>query len=150
MTNPKPPLQPGDRVRCYADYLSVNGSDGTVKEYSDRGSVQVEMDNKSLGVGVFHPKQCRRIKKKQPEVKPERVERWISAIAAHDSIVTHRSPVGIAEPIHLQEVKPGEFITSKEKLYAAWGSVKGRPDLYKYPEMQFKVLCKALGLEETK
>lgn len=94
----------GDRVAVYGPERDV----GTISEVNGRGFVRMDPDDNNFDTNWFHPKQCRRL------VKKERRRVWV-VFAEH---ISQRDML-IADPLHIWE--PGErqraveFIEVKKK-----------------------------------
>lgn len=175
MTNPKPPLQPGDRVRLIGHSVMgklVEGCKGTVNDLAptnsvEPGCIEVSLDNS--GDVLVTRSQCIRLKKKQPEVKPEqpRRQKWMNVHDRGEFFLDSEGEAGkwkntaeFIRTVHLQEIREGESIcppgsvpVSREALAKAfsaidrlYGNDRATPEV----EEWFVNFCKALNLPETK
>lgn len=106
----------------------------------------------------FHPKQVRRLRKKEKPKEEGRASGWISGLAPESPIggyLLHSSPVGLGLPIKLVELRPGEIPVSREALAKAFVALddkygKSRTIVDLRGEAWFPEFCKSLGLEDSK
>lgn len=165
MTNPKPPLQPGDRVRAF--YCLGGKPKGTVREVSACGEIISFTADEDGTTRQAHVKACRRLKKKQPEVKPEqpRRQKWMNVHDRGEFFLDSEGEAGkwkntaeFIRTVHLQEIREGESIcpkgsvpVSRESLARAYGAAFGeREGDMAENRSAFIRMIKHLNLKETK
>ncbi len=156
MTSPKPPLKPGDRVAVYGTNVLKTApherKTGTVigggKSGNSEHFVNVDLDGGEKHC-TFHAQQCRRLKAKprpQQEGK-ERLQYWV--LDTGKTVNFSREPVPKFN--HVQEVREGERVVSREDLARAWNENKGCFGVNDCGDTvgreHFNAFCKALGLE---
>jgi hypothetical protein len=142
----KNPLQPGELVRVYHEQgVSMPGR---IDKIEANGMLQVVWDTQPVIERMrAHPKQVRRLKKREP--KQWRVERWVYLYAGQtepcEQVMSFKNkpePAGAAYPIKLTELREGETICPKGSV------VVSRADLERACAMYdtFPDVAAALGL----
>lgn len=165
----KKELKVGDRVRVYgwvnmhhSPYTPRYGGPARVTYVDDAGQCHVEFDNECGIHYTAHPKQCRRLRKRERSEQRERASGWCAPPDSPPFIrklfPTREEAVACVHknPIHMVELRAGEAVVSRADLARAWDSkVAEAGDPIYYPaksgvSLTFDAFAKALGLEESK
>ncbi len=115
----------GERVRVY----SAASVSEVAEVYKVLGETGLEVVLTNGAHSFVHPKQVRRLRKRE---KPGRVERWLNIYCDHqarDTFFTEGSAKEIISKcanyrgtVHLVELREGEKIISREELATAFGN----------------------------
>lgn len=150
------PFKVGERVRVYS--AAGVAESGTIERVTNEECIEVQVGDQRL---YCHPKQCRRLRKKQREPE-KRLERWVNVYegVADGAISAHLSPEiakanatcvsGHKRTAHLVELRPGERVISLSDLNAACNSAGGyykKGDPVGCPA-GFENLARALGFDQ--
>lgn len=142
-------LKPGDRVRVYS--AAGVSEVATVERVTNEDCLEVQSGDQRLYV---HPKQCRRLRKKNREPERKRRQHLVEVSTVTGEVVHHWGDprdrninFSPTDPslVLFHEIRPGERVISREELVKAWFEMVH--DL-KHDEGLCDGLARQLGLDQ--